>query len=298
METSPEKLKSLYEKGENISAYLRKEQKVLNNTRNIIEISYDLQTGSYIEAMKDEAVREHKINYSREIANTILTLCKPSSILEAGVGEGITLAGVLQHIDASAYGFDLSWSRAFYSMEWLRENGIEDAIICTGDLMNIPFADNSIDVVYTAHSIEPNGGFEEQILKELYRVTISHLILIEPAYELANSEARERMVANGYCRGLKEISERLGYKVLDYRLFPYSIRPLNPTGVILIEKQIHEKSNFVLACPKYKTPLEEIGNVMYSPKALTAYPIISKIPCLKIENGIFASKFMESVQGA
>ena len=41
---------------------------------------------------------------------------------------------------------------------------------------------NSVDIIYTNHSLEPNGGREEVILKELLRVTNKYLILFEPIY--------------------------------------------------------------------------------------------------------------------
>ena len=33
--------------------------------------------------------------------------------------------------------------------------------------MNIPLLDDSVDIVFTSHAIEPNRGREKQILKEL-----------------------------------------------------------------------------------------------------------------------------------
>jgi ABC-type microcin C transport system duplicated ATPase subunit YejF len=48
---TPGELKSLYEQGKNISAVLRERMGIQHNTPEIIELSYDLQTGSYIAAM-------------------------------------------------------------------------------------------------------------------------------------------------------------------------------------------------------------------------------------------------------
>jgi ubiquinone/menaquinone biosynthesis C-methylase UbiE len=36
----------------------------------------------------------------------------------------------------------------------------QQADLVVADLFHIPFADNSVDVVYTSHSLEPNGGRE------------------------------------------------------------------------------------------------------------------------------------------
>ena len=77
-------------------------------------------------------------------------------------------------------------------------------------MFNLPLLDNSIDIVYTSHSMEPNGGHEEELLAELYRVTNNYLILLEPAYEFASEEARARMRKHGYVTNLYETAKRLG----------------------------------------------------------------------------------------
>ena len=245
-------------------------------------------------------MEKHKSEYTSEIAKTILSLCKPVSILEAGVGEATTLSGVLQNMgsDVSSYGFDLSWSRVAYAKRWLLSKGVDTTTLCTGNLLRIPFADNSIDVVYTSHSIEPNGGNERPILQELWRVTRKFLILLEPGYELADDEARKRMDLHGYCKNLRGIAEYLGYRVLMHNLFPFTSNPLNPTALTIIEKQADAgPPSYILACPKLKTPLERVGGMLFSPEALVVYPIVGGIPCLRIENAIFASKYKE-VAGA
>ncbi len=289
-------LKKLYAQGQNISLLLRKELDVKQNTQEIIEISYDMQTGSYIEAMKSKDMAKHKEEYTTEIAKVILSLCKPISVLEAGVGEATTLSGVLKHLgnEVSSYGFDLSWSRVAYAKDWLCAQEITNTVLCSGDLFNIPFLDNSIDVVYTSHSIEPNGGNEEKILRELFRVARKYLILLEPGYELSSEKAKQRMDLHGYCKNLKGVSQSLGYDVLKHELFPFTANPLNPTTVTIISKQCDTYlPTDVLACPKFKTPVKKITGALYSPEGLVAYPILGGIPCLRIENGIFASKYQE-----
>lgn len=296
IKTSPRYLKELFHQGQNITEYLRHETGLNHNTREIIEISYDLQSGSYSAAMKDQKMSKFKEEYSKEIAKVIQLFCEPESIMEAGVGEATTLSGVIQNLPRkiNSFGFDISLSRLFYAEQWLQSQSITDTVLCSGDLFNIPFMDNSIDVVYTSHSIEPNGGHEKQILKELHRVTKKYLILLEPGYDFASKEAKQRMDSHGYCKNLKSISEAASFKVLKHEPFPLSVNPVNPTAITIISKHdsrgISNKTN-VLACPKYKTELLDTGETMFSPEALVVYPIIAGIPCLRIENGIFASHY-------
>lgn len=296
---TPRELLELYKQGENITQLLREEQGLQHNTAEIIEIAYDLQAGFYTTAMKNADYAKYKSEYSSEIAKTILSLCQPVSILEAGVGEGTTLSGVLQKLgpEVSSYGFDLSWSRVAYAKQWLMGKGLSTTTLCTGNLFNIPFADNSIDIVYTSHSIESNGGNEKPILQELFRVARKFLILLEPGYELATDDAKKRMDLHGYCKNLKFIADDLGYNVLTHKMFPVISHPLNPTAITIIEKQaVKAEPSSVLACPKFKTPLEEIGGMLFSPEALVVYPIIGGIPCLRTENGICASEYKEVME--
>ena len=300
MVITPRKLKEFFAQGKNITALLREQHNTSLNTEEIIELAYDLQAGSYIKGMESAVLSEHKREYSREIADIISSLCKPDSIMEAGVGEATTFSGVLKSLspDITSYGFDISWSRVAYARQWLYKHELTTTHLCTGSLFEIPFMDNSIDVVYTSHSIEPNGGNEKAIITELYRVAKKYLILLEPGYELASDEVRQRMDAHGYCKNLKETAYSLGYNVLEHKLFPYSANPLNPTAITVIEKN---ESNLcsagVFACPKYKTSLEELGGMMFSEEGLTVYPVIDGIPCLRTENGIIAGKYRELIQG-
>jgi len=120
------------------------------------------------------------------------------------------------------------------------------------------------------------------------------LVLLEPGYELADADARRRMDAHGYCKNLKSISETLGFKVLTHTLFPITANPLNPTALTIIQKKSEsEMPSSILACPQFKTPLISRGGMLFSPEALVVYPILAGIPCLRIENGIFASKYCE-----
>jgi len=294
---SPLKLKELYDQGTNISDYLKNNNTQEYKSSEIIELSYDLQSGSYSRAMQNQEYAELKNKLAGEIANKILSYCKPGSILETGIGEGTTLSGVLKHLPSQtlSFGFDLSWSRIAYAQLWLKQNDLNNTLLCTGDMLNIPFLDNSIDVVYTAHSIEPNGGNEENIIKELYRVTGRYLIMVEPEYDIASDEGKERMDRFGYCKKIKNICEKLDYNILEHSPLQHNLNPLNPVAVTVIQKSsTFTRLENVFACPVFKTPLTRSKGNYFSEEALSIYPVIDGIPCLRIENSILASKYLET----
>jgi uncharacterized protein YbaR (Trm112 family) len=71
---------------------------------------------------------------------------------------------------------------------------------------------------------------------------------------------------------------------------------LNPPAVTVIKKVPEFVSIPYLVCPKHKTPLQDEGGFLYSPKALRVYPILDGIPCLRVSKGIVASKFMDIIR--
>jgi ubiquinone/menaquinone biosynthesis C-methylase UbiE/uncharacterized protein YbaR (Trm112 family) len=266
-----------------------------SNSPKIIELAYDLQAGVYCDAyMHKKSIQEYYINIAKELSEIIHNLCpNVTSILEAGIGEGNCIGELLNHFndDIESAGFDISWSRVAYARAWLGKKKHVNSKLFTGDLLNIPCAENSFDIVYTLHAVEPNKGNEEEIIRELYRVARKYLILMEPSYELANDEAKKRMEALGYIRGLESIAEKNRYNIIEYKLSPYASNSLNPTAIMIIEKGGSSIHDFKIACPQFKSKLEDIDGALYSIEGMKVYPIINGIPCLRIENSIIASKY-------
>lgn len=297
---SLKELKTLYAKGVNITQLLKEETAQSENTEEIVEIAYDLQAGSYVDWMADPCMRKIKDAVALAQSDIIAGLGTFESILEAGVGEGTTLSSILDKVGVgatcSAYGFDLSWSRIAVGRSWLEDNGFYDVELCTGNMFHMPYSDDSIDIVYTSHSIEPNGGKEKPLLEELYRVARKYLVLFEPCYSLAEPEGQERMVQLGYCRDLEVVADSLGYDVVSHERLSVIENPLNPTAVTVIRKgNTVGAPQSVLACPMCKTPLVEKGCVMFSPEGQVVYPIVAGIPCLRRKDAIMATKFEELV---
>lgn len=289
-------IRHLYSKGANLIEYLKSKSNDQGDLSDAIMISYDIQSGTYTENdIKKPEIRE---NYTTALANVLNNLGFFESIAEAGVGEATTLSKVLPKLhqkNPAAYGFDLSWSRVKYAQNNCQKNALNEVVLFTGNLFNIPVQDDAIDLVYTLHSLEPNGGREKEALEELYRITAKYLVLLEPAYELASDEGKARMDKLGYVKNLMNIIKELNYKVIEYRLFDYSRSALNPTGLILIEKENSQDNKIKnpLACPISKYPLVKIRDCFYCEKSLLAYPIIDGVPCLLPQNAIVATHFLD-----
>jgi SAM-dependent methyltransferase len=296
---SPSELRAALANGENIMALLRKRYGTQVNTEEFIEISYDLRAGMETDFLKDPAHAQYVKESAAELARLLHQYGEPTSYLEAGVGEATTLSYLLQAYgkkQVNAHGFDLCWSRVYRARQWLAQEAVPGVSLCTGSLTRIPFVDNSFDVVCTVESVGENAAHEAQILSELYRVASRYLILLEPAFELAPSEAQARMIQHGYCRDLAGHAKQLGMRVVEYKLFPLVENPLNPLGLIVIEKEPNRSSVTPrYRCPKYHTPLTRHDQVYFSEDSFIVYPIVAQIPCLRAENAIVATLYAPEI---
>lgn len=300
-QVKPWELRAAYERGENLMALLRKAEAQETNSERTIELSYDLQSGAYIKALDRENYRTHKLNYTRCLGEVMAELGGARSLLDAGVGEGTTLWGLISQMKQRpemVHGFDLCWSRLGVGRQWLEQQMPELRVqLCAASLTELPYADNSFDMVYTAHAVEPNRGSEALILEELMRVCGGHLVMLEPAYEFASEEVKERMDQMGYCRGLAETAKGLGFEVLRHELFSGNWNERNPTALLVLRKQgvkALEQPEWV--CPAYRKPLKRLGDCFYSAESMRAYPIIGGIPCLRSSQGVVASQ-LEQLHG-
>ena len=269
------------------------------NQRIATLVAYDLQSGTYVEGVRQNP--EFNKTWCKQLADLIdPVLPDNGSILEVGVGEATTLSGVLSELGDKvkrSYGFDISWSRIKVANDYLIEKSQKSELF-VGDIFHIPLADNSIDVVYSSHSLEPNGGHEEQLIAECFRVARKSVVLIEPIYELASKEAQARMRQHGYVRGLRDVAIKLDCTIQDYRLLKYVSNPLNPSGVLIINKldfgssnnrQSNSTKELPWQCPLTGSILVKKDEYFYSEDAGIAYPIFQGVPLLRAEHAIISS---------
>jgi hypothetical protein len=89
--------KRAYQHGQNVTEALRAQRGVSENTAEIIETAYDLQAGTYIEAVDKDYARAD--TYSQEVARLLDSrISADASLLDVGTGELTTLSLVSAHL--------------------------------------------------------------------------------------------------------------------------------------------------------------------------------------------------------
>jgi uncharacterized protein YbaR (Trm112 family) len=284
----------IYEKGENIIDFLKQKENLSNNPIDAIQISYDLQSGSYVRFAN--ANEEYTNRFAEQIAQ-VLNELNFNSILEAGVGEATTFINVLKRLSKKpsiAKGFDLSLSRLFYAQEYTKTHQLENVDFFVANIENIPVPDCSYDLVYTSHALEPNGGREKELLKELFRITNRYLVLFEPSYKGNSQVGRDRMDRLGYIKDIEKHATELGYNVVKHELCLVTTNPLNPTAVTIIQKDTANLNTPSYTCPNTGLPLKFVqDNFLYSEDSGVLYPIVKNIPVLLTDNAILATHYKE-----
>lgn len=296
-------IRRLYKDGVNVIDHLRKQLGTKLNTDELVETSYDMQAGSYV-----EYVEQHPDlckPYQQEVAHILDRLIRPGdSVVDVGTGEMTTLtpiAAVGYHKVAHAYALDISLSRLLVGRKYARRM-LTDVLAAkiqpvVASLFQMPFADNSIDLLWTSHALEPNGGRELDALAELARVCCRHLVLCEPSYENNSAEGRQRMDRLGYIKGLQEAVARVpGVELVETLRIDATENRLNPTYAHVIRKTSEaERRSPALHCPLSRGPLEARAGYFYSKNSLLAYPVIEGVPVLRAEKGVSASFLDEGI---
>lgn len=264
----------------------------------IIEIAYDLQAGSYIEyALKFPGVLE---SYSREIYDLINPyLAEQDVILDCGAGELTTLSALSEHLPAKCQvlACDISLSRLIHGRRFAdraMRGDLQKALrLFVADMSSLPLPDNSVDVVFTSHALEPNHGSERVLLGELLRVARRQLLLFEPSWENGDELIRARMQQHGYVRDLPQHIEAAGGRLLSVKALPSPLEKLNPTYCYVVEpinKQYEPPfAEQVFQCPRSGYPLHKQQNYWWSNKGGWAFPEINGIVCLRHNNALLMS---------
>jgi SAM-dependent methyltransferase len=280
-----------YKKKQNIQLFLK--NKTFSNSE-IIKLAYDIQSGSYIKFFK-------KLNKKKK-ANVYFPLIKAindnfknvKTILDFGCGELTTSSYIFKNLNYKIkkyYANDISFNRLLVGSNELKKkltkkNYNKFKIFCNSD-NNLPFKDNSIDLVLTVHALEPNNQYKYKILNELLRVSKLGVILMEPHYEMSNVKQKKRMIRFDYIRGIERIlkSKKIKYHIIKKK---FHLNNLNKSSIFVLKNNLTKKKqrdNFV--DPIKKNDLIKKGNFLYSKKTFRAFPIINDIVIFNEDSQIF-----------
>jgi SAM-dependent methyltransferase len=293
-----------YREGRNVTETLRQQRGLAQNTAEIIETAYDLQAGTYMEAVA--AAPEAANAYAAEVAALLDPhLPEGAALLDVGTGELTTLSLLSRHLAHRAgalLAFDISWSRLAKGRSFAqREMREPERLHCfCADMAEIPLADKSVDVTTSSHALEPNGGRLPQLLRELFRVTSGTLVLFEPCYEINSDEGRARMDRLGYIRDVEGAVRALGGTVRDRIALRHVANPLNPTACFVITPPPGgAPSQRVDAAPSYSVPgtshsLQRVQEGYFSAETGLFFPVLDGIPVLKMNSAVLASALLET----
>ena len=287
-----ELLKSLYRKNINITDFLKNKLGINHNTPEIIEIAYELQSGSYIKKFYDNL--EQSIAITKEMVLIYKKhLNSNNTLLDIGTGEMTTLSLVLSMLDVKpkvTFAFDLSWSRIYKGIPFAQKHlgdYVHKLKPFVSNMFEIPFPEKSIDVLTSNHSLEPNGKNLKKLLSELFIVTRQKLILFEPYYEENSIEGKKRMDSLGYIKGVEKTTQELGGNVVDIIKVNNVYNKLNQTYCFIIEPKKRMNIEYY---PKFSVPgknliLKNKKAYYYSAESGVSFPVIENIPILKSATG-------------
>ncbi len=109
----------------------------------------------------------------------ILQYVQPGmKVLDAGCGDGV-LSVMMAHKGAFVTGCDFSEPNIKAAREYAHEQGIPNAEFLVGDAENLPFPDNSFDLVVSSHVLEHLPDFDKG-LQEVMRVTKKRAVVAIP----------------------------------------------------------------------------------------------------------------------
>ena len=213
-------------------------------------------------------------------------------VLDIGTGEMTTLVGLANKCfsrENFILSCDISLSRLLhgrrYANDHLSRSLIERSVPFVADFRHLPLLDNAVDMIISAHAIEPNEGREDIILRELVRVARRRLVLFEPCYRLAPIESQRRMEEHGYCRDIEGAIARAGGIIEALIPITKALNPLNQTFAFVVDlaKPPLPRLNVddIWACPHSLTPIERRPDCYYAKAACLAYPVLFDIPILR-----------------
>ena len=215
-----------------------------------------------------------------------------NSILEVGAGELTTLDEFLKKIKKKPKkvgAIDISLKRLVEGKKNLIKKNRKINFIARADASQLPFPDNSFDMVYTVHVIEQVPSLYLKIVKELVRVSSNIIILIEPSYEFGSSSSKKNIFKKGYTRIKDSDFNKLDYKLI-YRDIMELRTYINGSEIVILQKNknksMKNKNKAEFICPITHESLIKEGKYLSNKSKTINYQIKNSISKLCPEDRI------------
>jgi len=234
----------------------------------IIKHSYDLQVGSYIKKFLRE--KKNYIQYTNELSQVINSNFKNfKTMIDCGCGEMTISYLIIKRLLSIKKIFlcDVSLNRMVEGKKFLNGKFNKNLskklnFFCAG-LDKIPLKDNSIDLIFTHHALEPNKETAPNIIKELYRISKKGVIFCEPDFTTASREQKRRMKKNNYVQNIPGILKKLDIKFKRVKL-KNTIVETNRGTCFIIYKKTKSKNDDKFVDPFFKQKIKKIKNYYFS----------------------------------
>lgn len=215
-----------------------------------------------------------------------------NSILEVGAGELVTLDEFLKKIKKKPKkvgAIDISLKRLADGKKNFIKTNRKINFLARADASQLPFPDNSFDMVYTVHVIEQVPSLYLKIVKELVRVSSNIIILIEPSYEFGSNSSKKNIFKKGYTQIKDSDFNRLDYKLI-YRDIMELRSYINGSEIVILKKNKNkskknkDKTEFI--CPITHESLLKKGKYLSNKSKTINYQIKNSISKLCPEDRI------------
>ncbi len=281
-------LRITYLQGGNLTQLIRKWDMPIDEQT--ITFIYEMQAGTYTQNTLEHP-NQSKL-FTDEIVKTLSKFVGAEDLLlDCGTGEATTLIPIMSALQVrKALAFDISYSRLSWAAENLKKSSL-NVELAVASIRDIPLPSDSIDCVLTIHAIEPNGGFEDEILSELARVTKNYLFLVEPDFESASKAQKDRMESLNYIGSLGTSIVKSGLKVVQKTPIINNSNAMNKASVFVLKKNrvnddSREKNELRFGLdrlwvdPVLREPLRNFSTGLINNSGLW-YPILNGIPFLR-----------------
>jgi ubiquinone/menaquinone biosynthesis C-methylase UbiE len=257
----------------------------LNNSRSLknVKKKYDKISGSYIRMKEDkESLFIAELNngsviecngnihqYYADILSKIIYQTKSKSFLEVGAGELTFFKMISDLLKKKSFkvnetgALDISFKRLFAGKNYLNKNKNKINYIVQGNAAQLPFANDSFDLIYTCCCLEQVPELFKQSVNEMLRVAKNYVVLIEPSYELSNKITSNYIYYKGYIQINKKLLSTVKQKYFKRIRLPLRLY-LNGTELIIykIKNKKNKKTKVEFICPKTKKTIIKTNNII------------------------------------